>query len=230
MLTRGFLVLLALAPAAAQLRPRRVGIDPMGEVDQMGAAGGADAQDLDAKLAKLAELGIGNPDMAADPEAQIAALQAMMAESGLENEELAEVMRKGMAEAGQAMAEMMANPEVMQQRMMEMMTAGGAESMNVLEQVGAVLSDPEKLREGMAQIAENPMFAQMAKAMPGLQDALSDPDLIEASIQQVTQTFAAMQGPDGKLDPAKMADMIQQSMSGMLGAASQTEGVSIDEF
>lgn len=208
-------LLLLLAPGAAQLRPRRVGIDPMGEADRMGAG----AEDLDAKLAKLAELGLGNGEMGADPRAQLAALQAAMADSGMDTEDLAEVMRKGMAEAGQAMADMMANPGRMQKRMADMLAASGGDGQNLLEEMGAVLTDPEKLREGMAQIADNPMFAQMVESMPGLSDALTDPALVEASIQQVSQAFAAMQGPDGKLDPFKMSEIIQKSMAGFLGTA-----------
>jgi hypothetical protein len=208
-------LLLLLAPTAAQLRPRRVGIDPMGEADRMGAG----AEDMDAKLARLAELGLGNAEMGADPRAQLAALQAAMADSGLDTDELAEVMRKGMAEAGQAMAEMMANPGLMQKRMADMLAASGGDGQNILEEMSAVLTDPDKLREGMAQITDNPMFAKMVESMPGLSDALTDPALVEASIHQVSQAFAAMQGPDGKLDPLKMSEMIQQSMAGMLGAA-----------
>lgn len=208
-------LLLLLAPGAAQLRPRRVGIDPMGEVDRIGAG----AEDLDAKLAKLAELGLGNGEMGADPRAQLAALQAAMADSGMDTEDLAEVMRKGMAEAGQAMADMMANPGLMQKRMADMLAASGGDGQNLLEEMSAVLTDPEKLREGMAQIADNPMFAQMVESMPGLSDALTDPALVEASIQQVSQAFAAMQGPNGKLDPSKMSEVIQKSMAGFLGAA-----------
>jgi hypothetical protein len=214
-------LLLLLAPGAAQLRPRRVGVDPTGETDRWRAG----AEDMDAKLARLAELGIGSDGMGADPQAQLAALQAAMADSDFDSEELAAVMRKGMAEAGQAMADMMANPELLQQRMADMLAAGGADGHNILEEMGSVLTDPDKLREGMAQIADNPMFAKMAESMPGFSDALSDPALVEASIRQVTEAFAAMQGPDGKLDPSKMSQMIQQSMAGMLGAAGGDDDV-----
>jgi len=186
-------LLLILAPAAAQLRPRRVGIDPMGEM-----AGGGGGDDIEAKLAKLAELGLANGDMAGDPQAQMAALQAAMAESGMGGDAMAEVMRKGMAEAGEAMAEMMQNPDLLQQRMADLMTASDGEGKNVLEEMTSVLTDPNKLRDGMAQMANNPMFAQMAAAMPGLGDALNDPAMVEASIMQVTQAFAAMQVRPGR--------------------------------
>ena len=211
-------VLGALLSCEAQLRPRRVGVDPLGESEPAADAAGGD---LEAKLAKLREMAAGG-GADADPAAQMAMLQELM--GGGEGGHAAE-LGKMMAGAGKDFAQAMAanmkeaaslleNPDALQEKLSELM-GGDGEGANLMQEMQSVLTDPDKLREGIAAMASNPMFAQMADAVPGLKQAFADPEALEQGIAHVTNAFAQMQDEEGQLDVGKMAEMMQQSMGAM---------------
>ena len=42
--------------------------------------------------------------------------------------------------------------------------------------------DPEKLKEGLAQLSNNPMLKGLADAVPGLREVLDDPEALEEQV------------------------------------------------
>lgn len=71
-----------------------------------------------------------------------------------------------------------------------------------------MLTDPEKMRQGLEQFASNPMLKGMADAVPELAEVLNNPALMEESIAQAQKMFSGGAGGMG-LDGAKMQEMMQ---------------------
>ena len=71
-----------------------------------------------------------------------------------------------------------------------------------------MLTDPEKMRQGLEQFASNPLLKGMADAVPELAEVLNNPALMEESIAQAQKMFSGGAGGMG-LDGAKMQEMMQ---------------------
>jgi len=172
-----------LLPAAAQLRPRRVGLGSLGDQAPDGSEMGADAT-----MAGLAE-----------------ALGGANAENGM-LEGL-----KGMMESNPELADLAANPEKLQEKMAEMMKMmsspeGQELGSKMMAEMQSVLTDPDKMRQGLEQFATNPMLKGMADAIPGLKEVLDDPEAMEKSIAEAQKAMAEMGGLEGMQE--KMAEMM----------------------
>merc|ERR1712146_655355 len=83
---------------------------------------------------------------------------------------------------------------------------GKAATAKIMEEVQAVMSDPEKMRLGLEQFASNPMLKGVADAMPELQEVLSNPALMEESIAQAQKMFA---GGMPQIDGDQMQEMMK---------------------
>lgn len=222
-----FLIAAILSPAACQLRPRRVGVGSLGE--QAGAAAAEGGDSMADLMAKMGAGGQGLEDMMAglqnnpevanmmeqmtqDPEAMQAAMakgmEALMGGSGGGD------MMKGLEQmmgANPEVAEMLKDPSKMQEKMAEVMQLmnsdeGKEMQSKMMEEVQSVLSDPEKMRQGLEQFATNPMLKGMADAIPGLKQVLDDPEMMAKQIEEAQSAIAQMGGLEGMQE--KMAEMM----------------------
>eukprot|EP00320_Phaeocystis_rex_P003235 CAMPEP_0119060344 /NCGR_PEP_ID=MMETSP1178-20130426/4322_1 /TAXON_ID=33656 /ORGANISM="unid sp, Strain CCMP2000" /LENGTH=266 /DNA_ID=CAMNT_0007041441 /DNA_START=17 /DNA_END=817 /DNA_ORIENTATION=+ len=177
----------------AQLRPRRVGVNPMGEAEVGAEAGGAE------------------PDMAS-------LLKNMMGGTnggGMDMESLASSLQENpmlqqMMASNPEMQELMTNPAALQEKMAELQQLmssdeGREASAKIMEEVQSVLTDPEKMRQGLEQFASNPMLKSVADAVPELKEVLNNPALMEESIAQAQKMFSGGMGLDGE----KLQEMMQ---------------------
>merc|ERR1719198_4303 len=106
---------------------------------------------------------------------------------------------------------MLSNPSKMQEKMAEvaelMNTDEGKQMQSkIMEEVESVLTDPEKMRQGLEQFASNPLLKGMADAMPELKQVLEDPETMQKSIAQAQDAIAQMGGMQGMQE--KMAEMM----------------------
>lgn len=215
--TKALVLLLALsAPAlvAAQLRPRRVGTSALGEQQEMGSVG-ADPEMVEPMAAQMgglsglegmADLMNGGGAGAAD------LLQKMMGNMDLENNP----MLKGLAAANPELAKLMSDPEAMKaqmEQMAELMTSPEGQDMaqKMMKEMQSVLTDPEKLTQGLQQLSENPALKGLAEAVPGLQEMLDDPVAMQEQVQKTAELFQNMG------DPSKLSEMLGSlgNMEGM---------------
>mmetsp|Transcript_70143 Transcript_70143/g.116512 ORF Transcript_70143/g.116512 Transcript_70143/m.116512 type:complete len:271 (-) Transcript_70143:509-1321(-) len=220
------LIFVLAGNANAQLRPRRVGLSSLGEqeapaeagIDDVGEAGVKDAaQQLQEAALKLKEQ--------MDPEA-------------LKNAMLQNPLLQGLSEANPEVAEMLSDPEKLKGKMEEVATLlstdEGKETMsNMASMMQSVLSDPEKMRQGLEQFASNPMFSSMADAMPELKEVLDNPELMEKSINEISESLKGMDASQGDFDPAKLMEMFTggaDSLPGMMPNAADSAGVGLDSF
>lgn len=128
-------------------------------------------------------------------------------------------MLAGMMEGNPELASMLADPSIMQAKMKEMAQLmnspeGQDQMANAMAEMQSVLTDPEKLRQGLNQFASNPMLKGMADAVPELKQVLEDPELMEQSISQVQEMFKGMEGMD-------MAESLKQMMGAMGGSGAE---------
>merc|ERR1719352_1851376 len=110
------------------------------------------------------------------------------------------------------MQELLNNPAALQEKMAEMQQLmnsdeGREASAKIMEEVQSVLTDPDKMRMGLEQFANNPLLKGVADAVPELKEVLSNPELMEESIAQAQKMFAGG-GLDG-LGGEKMAEMMK---------------------
>jgi len=204
----GFFLLAANLPfAAAQLRPRRVGVDSLG------------AQDLDAGAAAD---GL-NGDMADAFQGVQEAMKMMVGEDG--NFDMSAmlqspIMQKMMA-ANPEMAEMLSNPELMQEKMKEvtdlMSSEEGQDAMGkVMSEMKSVLTDPEKLKQGLEMFKNNPMFAELADQMPEIQKVMDDPDALEETMAQAQKMFANMFNDGDDVSADGMQAMVKEQLAALM--------------
>jgi len=189
-----------LLGAAGQLRPRRVGVGSLGEEtgilndENIGATKGAGLNGFGGSADDILSSLQNNPMLA------------------------------GMMEANPELASMLADPSLMQEKMKEIVQLmnspeGQSQMANAMEEMQSVLTDPEKLRQGLNQFASNPMLKGMADAVPELKQVLEDPELMEQSISQVQEMFKGMEGMD-------MAEGLKNMMGalGGIGADGDSAG------
>jgi len=228
MLRRVACLLLVLAPTAvmSQLRPRRVGgagvnamgqqeeVQQDGDVDLGSLAAGAGMEGLDAfKDMDLSKL--------SDPSAMMEALGNMDPSALAENP-----MLKSMAAASPELAGILNNPELMKEKMQEvakMMNSEEGQGMaqKMMEEMGNVLSDPEKLQQGLEQLKDNPALKGLASAVPGLEDMLNNPEQLKEQVEKTAEMFGKFQDPEQMqelLSAAGGMEGIQASMKQMLDA------------
>lgn len=174
----------------AQLRPRRVGVNPMGEETAMADAGGA-TPDIEQLMKSMG----GGAD-------SLEALSASLKDNPLLQQAL---------QANPEMEKLMSNPEELAKKMAEMQELmnseeGKAASAKIMEEVQSVLTDPEKMRVGLEQFASNPLLKGVADAVPELKEVLSNPALMEESIAQAQKMFS---GQGGGMDAEKLQEMMK---------------------
>jgi hypothetical protein len=63
-------------------------------------------------------------------------------------------------------------------------------------------SDPEKLKEGLAQLSSNPALKGLADAVPGLREVLDNPEALEEQASKTAELFQSLQ------DPEKVQEML----------------------
>jgi len=197
-----FLVSLLLIGAEAQLRPRRVGTNALGEqevvltdVPSNGGGGGE------------AALGGGTGDALAE------AMKALQA-SGMGGEggfDLASMMKnidfennpmmKAMAQANPEMAKMLSDPEALQEqvaKMTEMMSSPEGQELagNMVKEMQNIMTDPEKLKQGLQQLTSNPALKGLADAVPGLKEVLDDPAALDEQAEKAAELFQNLADPE----------------------------------
>ena len=240
---------LVLSSASAQLRPRRVGVSSMGEQEPPEGAADSFEQGMEAGLEALKAMGgmgggSGDGGMAEMMKAMGGGgdggmgglAQMMMAMGG--NERMAGELQQ-----------LLSNPEAMQAKMAEVFQAlntdeGKAATAKIMEEMQSVLTDPEKMRqglqqfasnpllkEGLQQFASNPMLKGLADSMPELKEVLDNPEMIENSIAEFQEALKSSGMGDGtnpmdmlkglNLDSEGLAEgmrQAQQMLAGMGGA------------
>ena len=219
--------LLGLFTVDAQLRPRRVGTNAMGEqeVEYTDVPSNAGVQDelaqLRAENARLraAQGGGGDPMAEMMKALGDGDLSTLMKGMDMENNPLLKQMAAGNPE----LAEMMSNPEKMQEQLAQvgkMMASPEGQDMmkNMMSQMTEVMSDPEKLKAGLEQFATNPALAGLADAIPGLQEALSDPEQLAEQAAKAAEVFQAMNDPEKR-------DELLASMPGGAEAMEQMQAM-----
>ncbi len=197
------LLLLATDPASAQLRPRRVGgagVNAMGQQEEVPAAGmdeGAGAAGLSGLegLEGMAQQLGANGGMPA-----MGKMMEMMAGGDLSNL-LNNPMLKGLANANPELAQMLSDPEMMKEKIAEVAQLlnteeGKGMASKMMEEMQSVMTDPDKLQQGLQQLVENPALKGFADAVPGLSEALSDPESMREQAEKTAELFQKMQDPE----------------------------------
>jgi hypothetical protein len=168
----------------------------MGQQEEVPAAAtGMDGFEGMADLERMAEqLGAngGMPDMAK--------IMEMMAGGDLSNL-MNNPMLKGLASANPELAEMLSNPELMKEKIAEVsQMLNSEEGMNMaskmMEEMQSVMTDPDKLQQALQQIVDNPALKGFANAVPGLAEALADPDALRNHVEKAAEIFQKMQDPE----------------------------------
>merc|ERR1719217_1171605 len=72
-----------------------------------------------------------------------------------------------------------------------------------MTEMQSMLTDPEKLKEGLEQLNTNPMLKGLADAVPGLKEVLNDPEQLEMQAAKTAELFQSMS------DPAKAQEMLE---------------------
>jgi len=207
--------------ASGQLRPRRVGTNAMGEQeatltdvptgggDAMGAFGGAGGADPMAAMQQM--------------------LQGMGGEGGLDIMEMMKnnPMVQQMAQGNPEMMEMMNNPEKLAEQMQqvqELMGSAEGQGMmaNMMKEMQNVMTDPDKLKAGLEQLATNPALKGFADAIPGMKEMLEDPDMLAEQASKVAEVMQSMGDPEKMkellgADGENMMEGMQQMLAGMGG-------------
>lgn len=120
---------------------------------------------------------------------------------------------KGMAEANPELKELLRNPEALKgqmEQMAQLMQSGEGQEFakKMMTEMQSVLTDPEKLKEGLAQLSSNPALKGLADAVPGLRDVLDNPEALEEQASKTAELFQSMQ------DPEKMQEMLASLTEG----------------
>ena len=199
------LISTVLMPAAdAQLRPRRVGTNAAGGQEAYAGAGAGGGADPSAGIAEaMNAMGLGDGE-GADALAQM--MKGLGGEGG--GDMMAQMMKglgnmqdnpmlKGLADANPELAEMMSNPEKMAEQMKKvgelMSSEEGQETMGkMMREMTSVLTDPEKLQQGLEQLTTNPALAGIADAVPGLREVLDNPEAMREQVEKTAELFQSM--------------------------------------
>ena len=229
-------VLLLFSGADAQLRPRRVGVSSMGEQEAPEGAAASFEQGMEAGLEALKAMGGG---MGGDG-GMAEMMKAMGGGMGGEGDTagMSEMMKAmgGNEQMAGELQELLSNPEAMQAKMAEVFQAlntdeGKAATAKIMQEMQSVLTDPEKMRQGLQQFASNPMLKGLADSMPELKEVLDNPEMIENSIAEFQEALKSSGMGDGtnpmdmlkglNLDSEGLAEgmrQAQQMLAGMGGA------------
>jgi hypothetical protein len=130
----------------------------------------------------------------------MAKIMEMMAGGDLSNL-MNNPMLKGLASANPELAEMLSNPELMKEKIAEVsQMLNSEEGMNMaskmMEEMQSVMTDPDKLQQALQQIVDNPALKGFANAVPGLAEALADPDALRNHVEKAAEIFQKMQDPE----------------------------------
>jgi hypothetical protein len=100
---------------------------------------------------------------------------------------------------------MMSDPAALQEQIGQMAKLmntdeGKAMGAKMMQDMQDVLTDPEKLQEGLQQLTENPQLKGLADAIPGLRDMLDDPEKMQEQVQKTAELFQKMGDPEAMKD------------------------------
>jgi len=233
MMARALCIALLVSVTNAQLRPRRVGTNALGEQEvvltDVPTGGGAAAADNSAG---------GLDAMTAGLEAMQAAFQggdgagldlgAMLKNMDMENNP----MLKAMAQANPEMAKMFSDPEALKGQMEQVAKLMGSPegqdmAANMMKEMQNVMTDPEKLKAGLEQLSSNPALQGLADAVPGLREVLDDPQQLEEQATKAAELFQSL------ADPSKAQELLEglggsdamENLQAMLGKMGSGEGL-----
>ena len=110
-------------------------------------------------------------------------MQKMMGGMDMENNP----MLKAMADSNPELAKLMSDPEAMKEQMAQVGKVMASEegqqmAKKMMEEVQSVLTNPEKLQEGLQQLTSNPALKGLADAVPGLREVLDDPEAMQQQV------------------------------------------------
>ena len=180
--------------AAGQLRPRRVGTSALGEQQEAGGGGGFESDMVEPMAAQMGAAasafgGGGDMDLKGLMEGMggggdmAEMMQKMMGGMDMENNP----MLKAMADSNPELAKLMSDPEAMKEQMAQVGKVMASEegqqmAKKMMEEVQSVLTNPEKLQEGLQQLTSNPALKGLADAVPGLREVLDDPEAMQQQV------------------------------------------------
>ena len=241
-------VLLLFSGADAQLRPRRVGVSSMGEQEAPEGAAASFEQGMEAGLEALKAMGGGMGGDGGMAEMMKAMSGGMGGEGGMAG--MSEMMKAmgGNEQMAGELQELLSNPEAMQAKMAEVFQAlntdeGKAATAKIMEEMQSVLTDPEKMRqglqqfasnpllkEGLQQFASNPMLKGLADSMPELKEVLDHPEMIEKKLAEFQEALSAMGDGTNPMDMLKglnseeLAEGMRQARQMLAGIGGAGEG------
>lgn len=208
-----WLLSLCLVLVDAQLRPRRVGTNAMGDQEAVltdvptgsSGAGGAAADGGMAEAMQAMQAALGGEGGDFDP-------TALLKNMDFSNNP----MMKAMADANPELAKMMSDPEALQEqmgKMMQMMSSPEGQEMtqNMMKEMQSVMTDPDKLKAGLEQLSTNPALKGLADAVPGLREVLNDPDALAEQASKAAELFQNL------ADPEKAGELKEQLASALGG-------------
>ena len=221
---------LVLSSASAQLRPRRVGVSSMGEQEPPEGAADSFEQGMEAGLEALKAMGGMGGDSGDGGMAEMMKAMGGGGDGGMGG--LAQMMKAmgGNEQMAGELQQLLSNPEAMQAKMADVFQAlntdeGKAATAKIMEEMQSVLTDPEKMRqglqqfasnpllkEGLQQFASNPMLKGLADSMPELKEVLDHPEMIEKKLAEFQEALSAM--GDGT-NPMDMLKGLQHRLGGV---------------
>jgi len=129
-------------------------------------------------------------------------------------------MLKGLMQDNPEMAKMMSDPEAMQEKLRDVTKLMASEegqgmAKKMMEEMQSVLTDPEKLMQGLEQLSSNPELAGMANMVPGLREVMDDPVAMREQVQKTAEMFQKLQDPEA----------MQEALASMGGAEGMKESM-----
>ena len=237
-------VLLLFSGADAQLRPRRVGVSSMGEQEAPEGAAASFEQGMEAGLEALKAMGGGMGGDGGMAEMMKAMGGGMGGEGGTAG--MSEMMKAmgGNEQMAGELQELLSNPEAMQAKMAEVFQAlntdeGKAATAKIMQEMQSVLTDPEKMRqglqqfasnpllkEGLQQFASNPMLKGLADSMPELKEVLDNPEMIEKKLAEFQEALSGMGDGTNPMDMLKGLNIDSEALAeGMRQARQMLAGI-----
>ena len=235
---------LVLSSASAQLRPRRVGVSSMGEQEPPEGAADSFEQGMEAGLEALKAMGGMGGDSGDGGMAEMMKAMGGGGDGGMGG--LAQMMKAmgGNEQMAGELQQLLSNPEAMQAKMADVFQAlntdeGKAATAKIMEEMQSVLTDPEKMRqglqqfasnpllkEGLQQFASNPMLKGLADSMPELKEVLDHPEMIEKKLAEFQEALSAMGDGTNPMDMLKGLNIHSEELAeGMRQARQMLAGI-----
>lgn len=203
---------------------------PSGGADLGGAAGAADP--MAAAMEAMQKMGMGG-----EGGLDIASLMKNM---DLENNP----MMQALGQANPEMAKMLSDPDALKEqmaKMTEMMSSPEGQQLaaNMVKEMQNVMTDPEKLKQGLQQLTSNPALKGLADAVPGLREVLDDPQQLEEQAEKAAELFQSLADPEkakevlgslGSLGGEGGGEMMEKLQAMLGGMGGDGEGGGLEEM